>query len=153
MFHQLKTTKDHGKHSQNISFLFFGDRHFNLFSGTLLSSLSHETALFFKWRFLQALFRYFIQSTRHFHLLLFRYHRIIGLYFEYLYNFFGKAASVAKIQFVSFWRAAAPLKAGKPIRLFSLVTNFAFGLWLVRRLLPTCVKNCSTNQNLCCLLF
>ena len=107
MFHQLKTTKNHGKHSQNISFLFFGDRRFNFFSGTLLSSWSHETALFLKWRFLQALFRYFIQSTRHFHLLLFRYHRIIGLYFEYLYNFFGKAASVAKIQFHSFWRAAA----------------------------------------------
>ena len=56
---------------------------------------SHETTLFlFKWRYPQALFRYFIQGTRHFCLLLFRYHRIIGYALNTFTFFSGKAANV-----------------------------------------------------------
>ena len=70
-----------------------------------------------------------------------------------LLHFSEKVANVAKIHFHSFWRAAAPRKAGKPIRLFSLMENTACGLWSVRQSLLTCEKNPSTNQNLCCLSF
>lgn len=70
-----------------------------------------------------------------------------------LLHFSEKVANVAKSHFHSFWRAAAPRKAGKPIRLFSLMENTACGLWSVRQSLLTCEKNPSTNQNLCCLSF
>ena len=43
-------------------------------------------------------------------------------------NKLKKKTNVTKIHFHSFWRAAAPRKAGKPIRLFSLMKYFACGL-------------------------